>query len=339
MPSSRDLGYCEECDATGPDDVPSSGPTRNPARLISCEEYDYRGRSPNGLTMDSYDHTPGEHFYRMGVGGRFIIDSTDDERGVNDPYFGLELEVEVGRAERQTGLNIIGEAMPGIWAAKYDGSLSYGVEFVSQPMTLEVAQSLPWTAFETLVTYGWRAWDTSTAGMHIHISRVAFQRPISFLSKAVYTVPIVGDGDSHLYKFGHLIYRNERFWKRFSGRSSRQWANFTGERRAFGHRVKRTACNPRYGNRYVPVNTNNDRTVEIRMFRGSLIGDRVLTNLEGMAAAVAYTRNLTIGQVAAGGLLIQPYLDYVREHEAMYPHVAAYLDSPRFAASIAETSE
>jgi hypothetical protein len=102
-----------------------------------------------------------------------------------NPYFGVEIEAEAPQ-DRGTGTRLIVEAMPpDLFAVKSDGSLSHGAEFVSQPMTLRYAQAIDWSPFDQLRQQGWRAWDTPTAGFHVHVSRIAFHIPTGYIATGV----------------------------------------------------------------------------------------------------------------------------------------------------------
>ena len=249
-----------------------------------------------------------------------------DAGSYDDPFFGLEIEIERGRnaTSLYDAIRLISDTYgPDLFGAKSDGSLNNGIEYVSAPMTLGFAQALDWSAFQQLRRDGWRAWSAETAGIHIHVSRVAFHRPLPFLSNSVYTVPVVSDTESHLYRFGQLILRNRSFFQRFAGRQSR-WARFEGQRERFTIGALKPHQGYQLADRYVPVNLLNDATVEIRLFRSSLNPSRIIANLELVASCVRYTRNLSIAQVANGALQYRQYVDWCRANEALYPTLVRY---------------
>ena len=61
---------------------------------------------------------------------------------------------------------------------KHDGSINEGFEIVSHPMTLDYHENhMNWLeVFEKAIEMGYRSHNTSTCGLHIHVSRSAFGR-------------------------------------------------------------------------------------------------------------------------------------------------------------------
>jgi hypothetical protein len=328
-----------------------------------------------------------------------------------NPYFGVEIEAEAPQ-DHGAGTKLITSEMPdGLFAAKSDGSLHHGAEFVSQPLTLRYAQAIDWSPFDELRQLGWRAWDTTTAGFHIHISRVAFHIPTGYVASNLpslkrysrrqqqwiasqersiaYTVerrnnqtrylaeyrlqpypeyyirpmnecrrvrtqcnhelremrrclengPPIGmdyddeqpirvasqQSDAHLFRFGHLILSSPAFFQRLAGRDSERWADFKAQPKSS---FKGTTLKPHNGSRlgrYVPVNLSNRNTVEVRIFRGTIRPKRILANLELVAGAVEYTRNLKTGDVASGALQYRSLVTWLNERNATYPHICELL--------------
>lgn len=196
-------------------------------------------------------------------------------------HLGLELEIECKNgADLDDGVNIL---VPSIeddtLVLKHDGSLNYGFEIVSQPMTLSWAKDFfPWDKLSELARMGFRSWNTDTCGLHVHVARDAF---ISA---------------SHQAKFIHLIMRNGDAWRPIGGRTNTHWAKYDrGELYKLPEKIK-----GRFGNdRYTAVNMCNRATLEIRIFRGSLKPERVKAALEFADACVEYTRELSINEIVS----------------------------------------
>jgi hypothetical protein len=128
-------------------------------------------------------------------------------------YMGFELELETGRFPREDCarfvLDTINTQSNDIVYLKEDGSLNHGFEIVSHPMTLGFATNhFDWNGISGLIKKGCKSWDTSTCGLHVHLSRSAFR------------------DEKHLFKFFKLILDNSADVKRFAGRDSERWANF-----------------------------------------------------------------------------------------------------------------
>ena len=182
--------------------------------------------------------------------------------GDGSRYFGVELEIDdagTNKSHAQKLLSIANRNAEHLYI-KRDGSLEDGMELVTHPMTLEYhLQEMPWAAvLKQAISFGYRSHQTSTCGLHIHISRETFG--------ATYTEQELG--------IARLLYFVEKFWPellRFSRRTERQidrWAARYGMRLS-PKEVMDTAKGSGTG-RYAAVNLTNDETVEIRIFRGTL---------------------------------------------------------------------
>jgi hypothetical protein len=79
----------------------------------------------------------------------------------------------------------------------------------------------------------------------------------------------------------------------------------------------------------VPVNLCNRHTVEVRIFRGTIRPKRILANLELVAGAVEYTRNLKTGDVASGALQYRSLVTWLNERSATYPHLCELLEDSK----------
>jgi hypothetical protein len=300
--------YCDECDEYNADGCD---------RCIDSEDTDNHG---NRIIHD-YSYRPDAIFH-----------STDKEERL---FFGIEIEVEARDSKSTSAMHA--HQLEGLDLAylKYDGSLNDGFEIVTHPMSHDFFKNEAtelWTVLEDLRSkHGMRvkAWDTRTCGLHIHISRTGF------------------NGGSHMHRFLNLVYSNPDFYSTLAGRTSDQWAKFTdiyrndykrdsnGERvwnedtgyhvttkRTFMHKLN-TESN---SDRYSAVNTNNRETLEMRIFRGSVNGETIKSQLDLAHASVEYTRTLTIQDVREGALSADNLMWYVFQHETLYPELSARID-------------
>ena len=298
--------YCEDCDEW------------NAEGCDRCsEDCDDNG---NRIIHD-YNYRPDAIFHS----------TTNDER----LFFGIEIEVESrdnlkDSAEYAHQLEALDLAY-----LKHDGSLSNGFEIVTHPMSHDFFKNEAGDFFR--VMEGLRSqegirvksWDTRTCGLHIHISRTGFS------------------GGAHMHRFLNLVYSNPEFYSTLAGRTSEQWAKFDDiykreyKRDANGERIfnqdtgyeietKRTfkhkLDNNRGSDRYSAVNTNNHATLEMRIFRGSVNGDTIKSQIDLAHASVEYTRNLTVQDVTQGALTSDNFMWYIFEHELLYPELVARID-------------
>ena len=177
-------------------------------------------------------------------------------------FLGVELEIDDGgesgdKAERLMDIaNVRDERL----YCKHDGSIDDGFELVSHPMTLDYHQSvMPWREIlSAAVSMGYRSHQTSTCGLHVHVSRSAFGKDHETQEKVI----------------ARIVYFVENHWNellRFSRRTEaniNHWASRYGISENTQDTYKK-AKDKDLG-RYVAVNLENDATIEFRLFRGTL---------------------------------------------------------------------
>lgn len=141
------------------------------------------------------------------------VDKYSSKAPTPELYIGMELETECVNGDKLNGArfvkaNTVINDIETVYL-KSDGSLDYGFEIVSHPGTLEFfMQDFNWKAISGLKSRGFHAWNASTCGLHLHLSRNAF---IS---------------DAHLMKFIYFIYKNRVPLVQFAGRESSRYARF-----------------------------------------------------------------------------------------------------------------
>ena len=301
----EDAYYCDDCDEYNADGCDRCS-----------EDTDGRG---NRIIHD-YSYRPDAIFH-----------STDNEERL---FFGIEIEVEARDNKSASAMHAYQLESLDLAYLKNDGSLNNGFEIVTHPMSHDFFKNEAtelWTVLEDLRSKSGmrvKAWDTSTCGLHIHISRTGF------------------NGGAHMHRFLNLVYSNPDFYSTLAGRTSDQWAKFTDiykadyRRNGDGERIwdgdgyvidrKRTFMHKldtsRNSDRYSAVNTNNYATLEMRIFRGTVNGDTIKSQLDLAHASVEYTRNLTVQDVREGALSADNLMWYVFQHEELYPELSARID-------------
>lgn len=231
-------------------------------------------------------------------------------------YLGFELETELRDVEG--GARFASSNLDGIAYLKHDGSISHGFEIVTHPHTHQQYREnskLLWDTIELLRTkYGARSWDTDTCGLHIHLSRKGFS------------------SGAHLHRFIALVYHNAPQMMKLAGRKSR-FARFNDvytfdeyDRPVFSIKHKVGHPNRYMSERYSAVNTQNEHTIELRFFRGTMNTSGVLSALDLAQAMVEYTRELRLDDVKLGALSWQWFADYVVSNNGLYPDLYSRLD-------------
>lgn len=269
--------YCEDCDS---------------------QYWDGNGHDCSSEFIHSYSYRPAPYFFGA---GRY--------------HLGFELEVESNDNSIRSGAQLVTDKLGSHAYLKEDGSLSEGFEIVTHPHTLEKYQrEFEWDTLRSLRREGFRSWDTSTCGLHVHISRTAFGTEEGDYHKLILS------RQAHELRFMKLIYDNQRQVERIAGRSNNHYAQFSDK----GKLVDKVKNGNQSDGRYSAVNTENQETLEVRVFRGSLRKERVLSALEFVTAATEYTRELPVsGKNRALSWL--KFTAYVSNNEDTYPNLATIM--------------
>ena len=188
--------------------------------------------------------------------------------GQGTRFFGVELEVDDGGEDcdyAEQLLSITGKRM----YIKHDGSLDEGFEMVTHPMTLEYhCRDFPWQELtQKAVSLGYRSHQTSTCGLHIHVSKRS-----------------LGCTDQQQEEtIARILYFFEEHWNelvRFSRRNSDQLSRWAGRYGRKDDPKELISSAKRTFDRYTGVNLTNSDTIEFRIFRGTLRYQTILAALQ-----------------------------------------------------------
>jgi hypothetical protein len=240
--------------------------------------------------------------------------------GVGKYYLGLELEVESSN-DKYDDAQWAQDNLGAHAYMKSDGSLNNGFEIVTHPHTLDRYQKdFNWTSIKKLGNRGCRSWNTTTCGIHVHVSRTAFGDP----SEPKFHNPEWNDWvlkrQAHELRFMKLIYDNQHQVERISGRAS-SFARFDDK----GNLVNKVKHGHQRNDRYSAVNTENENTLEVRVFKGSLRPERVLSALEFVHASVEYTRDLRVNNKAKPFSWIR-FTSYIYDNINTYANLALIME-------------
>ncbi len=207
-------------------------------------------REPNS-NIHEWDYQPRYKFY-----------------GKGPLYFGIELEIEF---HGQNPDILIAAADQPYFFLKHDGSICEGAEVVSHPASFKWINDNFQNTWEKVLKVrneGMRSFKTETCGIHIHMSKKAFSK-------------------FHLYKFLRFFRENVDFVTKISQRTEgnlNQWSALDSNE-SICYQAKRGCTEERY----VAVNLNPPKTVEIRIFRGNLLDTAFRKNLEFCKALFDFT--------------------------------------------------
>ena len=224
--------------------------------------YIHQDYSPSSRILRRYHTAKGSGSYKL-------IPSPFTQ--VTGRYLGLELEVEVSDRgsrslsqaveELNTHLND-DNVGSNVWFEE-DGSLSHGFEIISNPMGLDThTEFWQWLNDDSLVK-GLRSHDTSTCGLHIHINK-----------SALTTMQI----DKMNVFINHPD--NAELIKKVSRRYASGYARIGEKTLGKAHSSYE---------RYEAFNITNNKTVELRIFKGTLKYTSLMAAIEFANALVNFT--------------------------------------------------
>jgi hypothetical protein len=219
--------------------------------------------------------------------------------GKDTPHIGVELEVEVKDNERQEiaeGLHYHNDDL--FWTEE-DGSINYGFEIVSMPCSLEYHQnSFPWKAMvEYLSEQGCRSHDTTTCGLHVHVSIGNMTR--EQLSDLVF-----------------FVHTQKTMLETLARRGSNGYTKFKD--------VKKGDTTLSYNrDRYEAVNLQNDNTIEFRLWRGTLKYDTLIATIELSHAIVEFIK-VYAKDLESTTATYHDFIRYINDNEC-YTNARAYM--------------
>ena len=208
-----------------------------------------------GNEIEDYSYKPEPIFY--GDGNRF---------------FGVELEVDCGGKDDDSAEQI--KAQTNIRCEhiyiKSDGSLDDGFEIVTHPMTLQYHMNcMDWPdVLRKAIHLGYKSHMTSTCGLHVHVNRNSLGDTEEEQERVIEKI-----------LFFTELHWNELFvFSRRSEYSMNRWAARYGVEKT-GREILDKAKKGSKG-RYAAINLCPYKTVEFRLFRGTLKLNTLLATLQ-----------------------------------------------------------
>lgn len=188
-------------------------------------------------------------------------------------FYGIELEVDNGDDRDETASAVIDIAENYIYC-KDDGSLAGGFEIVTMPATINYILSNKEKIFEQIANIckgnGFRSHDTSTCGLHFHISRAFFGENY-------------GENIENVQKLTYICEVFENELTRFSRRKNFAYCHFLKDNTSKDVKklkVLKEEWDRQSGERYKVVNNCNKNTVEFRICRGTLNVNTLMASLQ-----------------------------------------------------------
>ena len=186
---------------------------------------------------------------------------TTYEKPIDSILYGVELEVyspsSISKHQCALLIHKIAQDTGFIIKTETDGSLDQelGIEIIFAPMS-ELAwrsrYSRIYQFLKSLQALGCSSHDAGRCGLHVHISRSLKPEKCAAQEKNLKS----------------LVYKNEEFFKLLSRRNNYEYCRFP------------SMDNYKRNRHYQAVNVDNDNTIEIRFFRGTLNYESFLASLE-----------------------------------------------------------
>ena len=225
----------------------------------------------------------------------------------NPLYLGIELEVDnkyddYAEDNNQLILSRVRTIFEKDLIGSYDGSLRNGFEMVTQPMTLDfwkknkASQLQEITRF--LISHGYISHNTTTCGLHVHVNRDYLGETKEEQENAIDKI--------------YLIMENfKKEFELFARRSSNHYSNFLLD---VEENIKEnlSICSIKEKknkhNRYMALNITNDKTIEFRLFKGTLKYTTIMATLELVDIIVNIAKDKTVEELI--GITWNDIIDY-----------------------------
>ena len=156
-----------------------------------------------------------------------------------------------------------------------DGSLTYGLEMITQPATYEYHFSSieKYRAlFSEICNHGFKSQSYQSCGLHIHFNRNYF-----YENPDLYTM--------------NLLYLVEKFWKDLVLLSRRNYNKIIRWANKYNQKPEEIVDTYKYRKwqlgRYKAINLTNINTIEFRIYRGTL-------DIDDFMATIELTKNLIV---------------------------------------------
>ena len=227
------------------------------------------------------------------IPSEFLFHKNSMEKDATPLYLGVELEV-AGGGEDEENAQWINEALgENNCYIMHDGSLRNedgevdGLEITTHPCTLEYHKSLNYKeVFKWLLDNDYRSHDTSTCGLHVHVSR-------NYLGNTI---------TKQYLNIAKLLYVVEKHWKNISmiarrGNNSYSRNYSTGTAIDMFKLLSYAREDEDSLYKYRAINLTHPHTVELRMFKGTLNYNTFMATLEFVRNLVDFSKESSLDKI------------------------------------------
>lgn len=305
---TRDVRECCTCQDYVLRSETYSSPGNEPM-CGSCYEEHVRSCDSCGEEMwdddAHYDEDSGESYCESCWSDRPRLISDYSDRSANrmrseshdKVLYGIELEVEAASGDDNAGAEFVRRFLPENYCVlKHDGSLGPGgFEIVTRPDSVAVHTKQWHRMLMASPSEHLKSWTTGRCGMHVHVSRA----PLSQLQIGKMLVFLNAP-------------ENDALVVKIAGRRNSSWAKIE----------KKKLTDVRHSpDRYSALNLTNSRTIEFRIFKGTLNYIAFLKNIEFCKALVDFCAPSSrgIAEATSG----KAFLEWVSHKD--YPNLYQWL--------------
>lgn len=226
--------------------------------------------------IKSYNYIPNEFIF-----GKLGSD-------IDNPLFlGAEIEVDKGGEDDDNAKYVI-DNLENCYVV-HDGSLRDGFEIVTHPATLDYHKQMNYIeVFKELVNRNYKSHDTTTCGLHIH-----FNRDYLSTNKTIQDLCIT--------KILFLLEKYSDNVERIARRSSNKYSNKIKREKeddSLLDLLYKAKCGGVYNSvKYNSVNLLHGKTVELRMFKGTLKYETYMATLEFVKNLVDISKQIPLEDI------------------------------------------
>ena len=236
--------------------------------------------------------------YRYNVLNRYQAIPPFSPKTKNTLYLGVELEVESKDNAVRAARRLLDDQCSNNWLiCKHDGSLDDGFEAVTVPAILEEHKKR-WKPVLANLKKTCTSWKNRTTGLHVHLSRSYFTQ-------------------LEIAKFVLFINSEQtRPWVvTLAGRSCPEYAQLKKKEIADIDRSN--------SDRYEAVNLQNNATIEVRIFKGTLKEEHVLADIEFCHALASWVKINSVQECDNWSA----FMEFVGKHKKEYSNLLSYMES------------
>lgn len=221
----------------------------------------------DGIELSNYNQRPQVLSYHTPINWPFYRHQSENR---STRYIGIELELSASYSSMEKVANIVKETIPYRFCMQSDGSIcgpkntayDSGAELILAPHSEEAIKEIPLKRLLGRLRQVSGSYSAKTCGLHVHLSRTGIRNEIKTMKNLI---NLTSYGSSFFKAFSR---RKDYTYCQIHSPGSREWLN----------------------NRHSAINFTNRRTVEFRLWRGTLNYKAVKASIQMSLAMLDYAQ-------------------------------------------------